>query len=85
MSLFNLFNRSYKPKVHDVVKVKVLVDRKKLYRLDPNIPYRVVRVNKSQKSVVVVKVGFENDKGVDGWVLYYDDIEIWTENDTQEE
>lgn len=79
MASFNLFNRSYKPKVNDIVKSKVVVDRAKMYRLDSDIPYKVVRVDKAQKSLTVVKIGFENDKGIDGWELYFDDVELWTD------
>lgn len=65
----------YKPKKNDVVKVKVAVDRKKRYRMNMEIPYKIVQVDKKNKEVVVVKVGFEEDRGVEGWTLFYEDVE----------
>lgn len=77
MLLKNLFK--YKPKKHDIVKVNIIADRKKMYRLDIDIPHEVVSVDYKKKEVVVVKVGFEEDRGVEGWTLFFSDIEPYSE------
>lgn len=63
------------PQKKDIVRVNVPMDRKKRYRLSMDIPYFVVSVNRKTEEVVVVKVGREEDRGVEGWTLYFSDIE----------